>query len=188
MKLDRQLRGPAGLRWLWKLLYGYGFWAGFGTALFMSPILMLILMLVVNGHIAPWDEQYKGFVLGDPLLAIVTGILASLVRRPTSTAYSPSKSYWYHWLGVGLLSSVMFIVYDLAVGKMHRISQLFGLHILYHHVILITVVVCSIGGMGYVQYKNHPRNKLTWVVAVLLICFLVLNAWDAIHPPVGMSP
>jgi hypothetical protein len=187
MRLDQSVRGPAGFHWLWNLLYCRGFLIGFAASFFISPILMILIGFAVTHSVASWDGQYKGFILGDPFLAVLNGLLALLVQRPSQADYVPQRTYWYRWLGFGMVCSSLFILYGFFIGKLH-LSQLLEPHLFYHHILLISFFVCAIGGMGYLQYRRHPRSRLMYAVLFLFALFLSFNVWDMVHPPVGMGP
>ena len=187
MNLEQELQGPVGLRGLWRLLFGKGFWWGFGTAFLMSPVLMTVLGFLVNGKVPTWPEQYKSFIIGDPLLAVIFGLLAVFAQMQPQKSFVPSSRYWYKWLGVGLAGSVLFITRGLAIDRLQP-GQLLLPNLFYHHILLITVFVCALGGMTYVQFRRHPKHKLWIAVMGLAFAFLLLSVWDTLHPPVGLGP
>ena len=182
--LPPKLQGPPGLHWLWRLVYGHGFWGGLMSLFCMSPILMLLLIAVTTRDLPSWQEQYKSFIIGDPLLAIIGGILAILVRKNNQKAYTPTKHYWKWWICAGLAGSVLFISNTIRKGEL-AISSLLQPHLLYHHILLITTVVALLGGMGYIQYRRHSRDILWILILALLLGFISLVTLDTIHPPLN---
>jgi hypothetical protein len=184
MQAKQKPQGLPGFRWLWKLMFGHGFWWGFGTAFCMTPVLMILLSLAWNGHIPGWSGQFKSFIIGDPLLAVIVGLLAVLTGQPARTEYKPANSYWYKWYTVGFLCSALFIFYKIRTHKMH-FTQLFTPHLLYHHILLISLFVTMLAGMGYVQYHRHPRSRLWLVMIALFLCYILLSVYDVIRPPIG---
>lgn len=64
--------------------------------------------------------------------------------------------------------------------------MLFEPHIFYHHVFLITLYTCILGGMGYVQYQRHPHNPIWLCTFLLFLGYIGLVVLDSVHPPKGV--
>jgi len=176
------LQGPAGLRWLWRTVYGHGFWVGFGVAVFMTPIFMQALSTALSHHVPSWDEHFKSFIIGDPLLAIAIGIVAILVQKPTGINYMPSKDYWNHWLIAGFGASALYIGNDVQKGKL-ELWDLLQPNLFYHHIVLFIVFTSLLGGMAYIQYRRHAKDIL-WVPFLLAITgYFALVVYDTLYPP-----
>jgi hypothetical protein len=178
-------RGPKGLNWLWRFFFGYGFWGGFITAFIMTPLLVMLLTLLWLGQISPWSGQYKAFIIGDPLLAIIAGLLAVLAQKETTHEYTLPKQYWRIWLLLGSTGSILFIISQLIGGELQNVSELIQQpNLFYHHVILFTTYISLLGGMAYIQFKRLPKDKLWIPIWALFACYLFLVALDNVHPPV----
>lgn len=179
-----KIQGPFGLRWLWRLMFGHGFWVGFATAFFITPFLVQAIGTAWSGDVPSFQEHYKSFIIGDPLLAIVVGLLAVLAQTSSSVPYVLPRHYWKWWFAIGLFVMAVFVWTELLKDKI-ALHHLLEPKLFYHHLLLVTVYVMVIGGMAYVQYRRHPRHKI-WIVILLLAAgFVSLLAYDNFYPPLN---
>ncbi len=178
---------PFGLQWLWKLAFTHGFWGGFFTVAAMTPALMILISAVWTQNIPSWSEQFKSFIIGDPLLAVIAGLLAILATTKLGAkTYEIHSLFWAKWLGVGALGSALFIGNDILKARL-TFEQLFQPHLLYHHIFLFVVLIAMLGGMAFIQYKRFPRSRIWIAIGLLLLAYILLVTYDTIYPPLGIG-
>ncbi len=174
---------PWALRWLWRLAFTHGFCGGFLTSVMMTPLLMILISAVLTHNIPSWPEQFKGFIIGDPLLAIIAGLLAVLAKTSAgSKEHIIGELFWSKWLIAGALGSVLFIGNDMRKGRL-TFEELLQPHLLYHHVFLFVILIAMLGGVAFIQYKRLPRHKIWIAICLLMVGYISLAIYDTVHPP-----
>lgn len=171
--------------WLWRLIYGHGPIVSFLTVFMLTIVAMTALQLCTARRVSRWSEQYKGFIVGDVLLAIITGFIQRLAQRHPTTAHH-SASYWIYWIVGGLVGSILFIAGEFAQGKIVSLAQLLASpQLLYHNVGLFALLIPALGGVGTPLILRYPSELESLACLVLLLTYIGLNVYDGLRPPVN---
>ncbi|MBW4062265.1 hypothetical protein HJC99_06890 [Candidatus Saccharibacteria bacterium] len=144
----------------------------------------LALRLAWRGTLDSWDQQYKGFLVGDLLLALIAGLLFSLNQRHPQTH---STVYWIVWAVVGVAGGLMFIASKHSGQAFFRWSYLDSPTTVYHDFLLFAFLIPILGGGGFPLLVPHFGARQLMVIA-LFVAYISLNWYDRKSLPQPPNP
>jgi hypothetical protein len=171
-------------RWVVKQVFGYSSWHAFCFTAAATVGFYLVLRLLWRGTIDGWSQQYKGFLVGDLLLAIIAAIAYRLNERQPTT-HGPT--YWFVMALLGVLGGLLFMWSKHPGQGFFHWSYIDSPTTFYHDFVLFALLIPVLGG-GVVPLLVQFFGRWQIVIIVLFTLYLGLNAYDMADPPAPANP